>query len=262
MHPHATHTSHIHVLAHAGLQTHLDSPNAPLSTVRTILDRVDFVDDEDLTAPGDAIELPVLIPVTSEFQAEGLRAVRVRHPLSLLIAVTTDVSGYRTYYAIRSGANFVLNLAIPAESQIDMLYAQLRAHSMTATRCEPTEPAEQADPAAAGPAAPWLQAIRSHDEHQHQHQPEEPARPRTYQQASHPPALCEGDLELARMLCTSMTVSEIARRHYCSERSMYRRIRRLYDDLGVTGRAELMSMAAVLGARLSPRRQALTARAG
>ncbi|MFJ8648228.1 helix-turn-helix transcriptional regulator [Streptomyces sp. NPDC093546] len=247
MHPHATHTSDIHVLAHSGLQTHLDSPNAPLGTVRTILDRVDFVDDDDLTAPGEAIELPVLIPVTSEFQAEGLRAIRVRHPLSLLIAVTTDVSGYRTYYAIRSGANFVLNLAIPAESQIDMLYAQLRAHSMTTTRLEPT-----AEPA--GPAAPWLQAIRSHDEHH----PEEPARPRTYQHVSHPPALCEGDLELARMLCTSMTVSEIARRHYCSERSMYRRIRRLYDDLGVAGRAELMAMAAVLGSG----RQALTARAG
>jgi DNA-binding NarL/FixJ family response regulator len=37
-----------------------------------------------------------------------------------------------------------------------------------------------------------------------------------------------------------MTVAEIARLNYLSERSMYRRIRSLYDTLGVDSRAELV----------------------
>lgn len=201
---------HLHVLVHSGLKNHFDATHptdSPLDTLRRSLDRVDFVDDEDLAATdGAALDLPVLLPVNSEFQAEQLRAIRVRHPLALLIAVTNDVSGHHTYYAIRSGANFVFNLAISGESQIGMVHAQLRAHA--AAHADGAEPDETP-----GPALPFV------------------------------PELPRDERELVRELCTSMTVSEIARRHYCSERSMYRRIRRLYDEFGVRGRAELVSLA-------------------
>jgi DNA-binding CsgD family transcriptional regulator len=197
-------TQPLHVLVHSGLKAHFDSPlseDSPLGTLRHGLHRVDFVDDEDLAAPGCVLDLPVLLPVNSEFQAEALRTIRVRRPLSLLIAVTNDVSGHHTYYAIRAGANFVCNLGIMGESQIGMMHAQLQAHRVS----------KRVDTPAAR------------------------LRPVS--------ALHQSDRELIRLLRTSMTVSEIARRHYCSERSMYRRIRRLYDDLGVRGRAELMTLA-------------------
>lgn len=250
-----THVTGLHVLAHSGLRVHFDSPHAQLGTLRSGLGRVDFVDEEDLTAPGGALDLPVLIPVTSEFQAEGLRAVRVRHPLSLLVAVTTDVSGYRTYYAIRSGANFVLNLAIPGETQIDMLYAQFRAHRTALSADAAPGAAAPAAPAAPVPApvpaAACLQALPAAGADRRS-----TARDGTSgTSGTSGPLPCDlpaHDRELMELLCTSMTVSEIARRHYCSERSMYRRIRRLYDELGVAGRTELMALAAVLGPRRAP----------
>ncbi|MEV6419885.1 hypothetical protein [Streptomyces sp. NPDC051662] len=185
------------------------------------------MDEGELNAPG-GLSLPVLLPVNSEFQAEELRTLRVRHPLSLLIAVTNDLSGHHTYYAIRSGANFVFNVAISGESQIGMVRAQLRAHAITHADVPATVPADArrapvhvTDRRVTRPVAlPGLQAAG----------------------ASTAPDLHRADRELVRQLRTSMTVSEIARRHYCSERSMYRRIRRLYDELGVRGRAELMSV--------------------
>lgn len=212
----------LHVLVHSGLKSHFD-PTHPtdssLDTLRRSLDRVDFVDDDDLAASDGALDLPVLLPVNSEFQAEELRTIRVRHPLALLIAVTNDVSGHHTYYAIRSGANFVFNLAISGESQIGMVHAQLSAHAAALGDEAHGDEAhgDEADEAPAG-------------------EPRRPAIPFV-------PELRRDERELVRELCTSMTVSEIARRHYCSERSMYRRIRRLYDELGVRGRAELVSRA-------------------
>ncbi|MBT2398832.1 DNA-binding response regulator [Streptomyces sp. ISL-100] len=238
MHQSASTTTELHVLVHSGLKAHLDSPRTPFSTLRSGVDRIEFIDDDDLAAPGTVLDLPVLIPVTSEFQAECLRAVRARHPLSLLVAVTHDLTGFRTYFAIRSGANFVFNLAIPGESQIDMLYAQSRSHRMTTP---------------AGPTGPWLRAAPG--DHGGRHESHASGDARDHAGRGGPagdercpdPALSESDAELARMLCTPMTVSEIARSYYCSERSMYRRVRKLYDDLGVSGRTELMSLAGTLG---------------
>lgn len=284
---HVSDSSGIHVLIHAGLRAHFESPHAPLARIRSGLGRIGFVDDEELTAPGGALDLPVLIPVTSEFQAEGLRVVRVRHPLALLVAVTNDVSGFRTYYAIRSGADFVFNMAIADANQVDMLYAQLRAHR-TATPPEPPD----------SPLRP-LTAARDTGavEEEHRQAPsgqfeERESRPGSVRQdrgpehaaaagrrtvqaedaLSSPPPHRGGrafgedepvhgaaevpgrtlrtvagvDTGLMRMLCSSMTVSEIARRYYCSERTMYRRIRKLYDDVGVRSRAELIPLASVL----------------
>ncbi|MFE0253643.1 DNA-binding response regulator [Streptomyces sp. NPDC059010] len=214
------------MLVHSGLKSHFDPTHptdSPLDTLRRSLDHVAFVDDEDLAASdGAALDAAVLLPVNSEFQAEELRTIRVRHPLALLIAVTNDVSGHHTYYAIRSGANFVFNLAIAGESQIGMVHAQLSAHAAAH--------AEEAE--AQGP--------RRHP------RPARPALPAV-------PELRRDERELVRELCTSMTVSEIARRHYCSERSMYRRIRRLYDEFGVRGRTELVSLASAGATPLRPR---------
>ncbi|AJT63379.1 hypothetical protein T261_1694 [Streptomyces lydicus] len=290
-HQHASSATGLHLLALTGLRAQFESPHSPLSGLRPGLDRVDFVEDGDLTAPGIALDLPVLMPVTSEFQAEGLRVVRVRHPLALLVAVTNDVSGHQTYYAIRSGANFVLNLAIPGERQLDMLYAQCRAHRVASSvdgsaawlRSVPGDHSGPHDaddgghtrwdsPLAPGsrthglrlpvptvadtvardrtelvtPSPPAREAPPDPDSVPGQRRTP-PASPGPSPADESPPALPDCDRELLHSLCTSATVSEIARRHYCSERSMYRRIRRLYDDLGVTGRAELLSLAAGWG---------------
>lgn len=51
---------------------------------------------------------------------------------------------------------------------------------------------------------------------------------------------------LMRLLCGDETIGAIARRSFCSERTMYRRIRALYDRLGVANRCELRDMVARL----------------
>ncbi|WP_214369600.1 hypothetical protein [Pseudonocardia sp. H11422] len=55
--------------------------------------------------------------------------------------------------------------------------------------------------------------------------------------------MCESEL-LTELLYGRQTVSAISRRFFCSERSMYRWIRRLYDELGVRSRSELRSRVA------------------
>ncbi|MFC7886359.1 DNA-binding response regulator [Streptomyces sp. NPDC057376] len=234
-------------LVHSGLGDYFATPYAPLGRLRSGLRRVEFVDDEDLTAPGRPLDLPVLVPVISEPQADSLRAVRARHPMSLLVAVTHDISGLRTYYGIRAGADFVLNLAIPGDAQTDLLRAHIRAHRVTtAARSGP----------AADPATTRLRAIPAgHVRHQGEGHgikhgaDDRRADPALRGSPEPPPAPAppEYDGELVRLLCTAMTVTEIARHYYCSERSMYRRIRKLYDALGVGSRAELMSAAGRLG---------------
>ena len=248
---HASTASELHVLVHSGLKPYFEPPHTLLGALRSGLGRVEFIGFGELTAPRGALDLPVLIPVTSEFQAEELRAVRVRHPLSLLIAVTNDISGYRTYYAIRSGANFVLNLAIPGECQRDLLYAQLRAHLLAGCG-GPFEPVDAYDISAS--ASPGIVPDQVGGGPRSPAPGKEPVPvPGIGREGAIPgqrsrPAAPSYDAELLRLLCTPITVAEIARRHYyCSERSMYRRIRRLYDDLGVGGRAELMSLATALG---------------
>ncbi|MFF0739654.1 DNA-binding response regulator [Streptomyces sp. NPDC004111] len=201
---------------------HFDAPEGVFSVfgaLRTGRFGIDFATEAELTTTADPLDLPILVPVVSEFQAERIRAVRARHPLSLITAVTDDVTGHRTYGAIKSGANAVLNLAIPGERQIEMLVAQFHAH------LEPRPVLSQvpSQTPRTGPA----------------HGRGRPPQP----QAGQPGQPL--DTELMRLLCTPMTVAEIARRHYCSERSMYRRIRQLYDEVGVRGRTELMAKVAL-----------------
>ncbi|MFJ4825650.1 DNA-binding response regulator [Streptomyces bacillaris] len=216
----------LHVLVHAALKNHFETPgtaDSPFTSLHRRLDRIDFVEGEELAAVGGTLDLPVLLPVHSEYQTEELRALRNLQPLALLIAVTNDVSGHPTYYAIRSGANFVFNLAIEGRRQVGLVEARLRAHAdarsagATGLRTVPRR-------TTAPPAHPALV-------------PDPHPSPRPTAELA--PELAPEDRQLARQLCTPMTVSEIARCHYCSERSMYRRIRRLYNSLGVGNRSEL-----------------------
>jgi DNA-binding CsgD family transcriptional regulator len=243
---HAADSTGPDVLVHSGLGDYFATPSAPLGRLRSGLRRVEFVDDEELTAPGRPLDLAVLVPVTSEPQAEKLRTVRARHPMSLLVAVTHDISGLRTYYGIRAGADFVLNLAILGDAQTDLLRAHIRAHRMiAAARSGPAAGLVltrlRAVPADDGRDRGLYQGGGPADGDRHA----EPTLRGSPVPAAPPPP--DYDTELVRLLCTSMTVTEIARHHYCSERSMYRRIRKLYDALGVGSRAELMSAAARLG---------------
>ncbi|GAA3492348.1 DNA-binding response regulator [Streptomyces cremeus] len=232
----------LHVLVHVALKNHFETartPDSPIASLHRCLDRIDFVEGKELAAVGGTLDLPVLLPVHSEYQTEELRALRNLHPLALLIAVTNDISGHPTYYAIRSGANFVFNLAIEGRRQVGIVHARLRAHaearSFAATRlC--TVPQRSV---AAPPGLPVLV-------------PDAPPSARPV------PELAPEDRNLVRQLCTPMTVSEIARGHYCSERSMYRRVRRLYDALGVGNRSELK---ALVSADLTPVEE-LRSRAG
>jgi DNA-binding NarL/FixJ family response regulator len=75
-----------------------------------------------------------------------------------------------------------------------------------------------------------------------------PASPSAARTRPSMPALDDKDRLLVNLLCGPQSVAEIARRFFCSERSLYRRIRRLYNTFGVTGRSELRSAIAVFRA--------------
>nr|WP_203236647.1 response regulator transcription factor [Nocardia panacis] len=168
------------VLAHPGLREFLDPLGGELfpSTYR-----IAFADYDTLLADIAPDVAAIALPVGTEQQAELLRAVRAQRAMTLIVAVTNDVTGHATYFAIRAGANFVVNVAISGDRQTETLRAHLSGHRSPVRR---------------------------------------------------------DDTELLDMLRSSMTVAEIARRSYMSERSMYRRIRSLYDALGVVSRAELL----------------------
>lgn len=51
------------------------------------------------------------------------------------------------------------------------------------------------------------------------------------------------DADLVRMLLSEKSTSEIARHFYCSERTMYRRLRNLYRKIGAQGRNDIRRLA-------------------
>ncbi len=203
------------VLAHPSLREYLCSRN-PLwgNPVATGI-KVEFVDYEGLNTRDDLDGASIMLPVNTEYQAQNLQTVRARHAMELIVAVTNDVTGHSTYFAIRAGANFVINLAISGEQQAEIFRARLREHARS------TRPASvDTVPRGGGSEVRHMSVRRG--------------------AGAHPAPLDESDQRLLHMLRSPMTVAEIARRNYMSERSMYRRIRHLYDALGVVGRAELV----------------------
>lgn len=206
----------IRVHVHSGLRRFCDEQRPPF---RELGASIEFVDPHELMALTDPAE-PILVPATNQMQVELLRSLQQECYLTCIVAVVNDVNGQQTYQAMSAGATCVLNLAIPMDKQIDTLCAVLRAHTGATGR-----PFRLV---ATGPTVP---------------------------ESSVGPTRCTDEQSklLIDMLCGSHTVSSIAKRFYCSERSMYRRVRRIYDVFGVSNRSELRSAIAVSHAGVAPR---------
>lgn len=213
--------------AHPSLRDYLDPANGPCGSLLAPAFQLEFADYDELAARGDVDGAPIVLPVNTEHQADSLRSIRATHAMGLIVAVTNDLTGHSTYFAIRAGANFVVNIAMSIERQAELLRTQLLDHVH----------------AARGNRRPSVREVIVN------HPGQELPRNRNIVPATDirrptakasPAALDDFDARLLRMLRTSMTVAEIARHNYLSERSMYRRIRNLYDTLGVHSRAELV----------------------
>jgi DNA-binding NarL/FixJ family response regulator len=228
------------IFAHPSLGKYFEASATGLSSYFPDSSRVEFIDYTGLNSADVILESPVLLPVNTEHQADNLRSVRAQHPMSLLVAITNDVTGHPTYYAIRSGANFVVNLAIPSEYQSEFVRSQLHIHTRTTATGKRTVQFDGTATSRGGDRNMGNRTIRGCGSPQQgmvdgaaeDFVPTDTRTPRA--------ALERSDLELIRMLRTPMTVAEIARQNYMSERSMYRRIRKIYDTLGITGRVELV----------------------
>ncbi|MBK0870759.1 MAG: response regulator transcription factor [Saccharopolyspora sp.] len=159
---------------------------------------------------------PVFLPATSEDQAACISNLRdCGHWLSPVVAVVHDYNGHQTYSAIKHGASSVLNLAIPVGAQLE---------AVRATAINAGNSRADADTRVSNALmAPYERAAGFAGE----------------------PTMDDEELDrLKNMLCSEETVSAIARRFFCSERTLYRRIRMLYDKLQVSSRAELRSLLA------------------
>ncbi|MFI6997900.1 hypothetical protein [Nocardia sp. NPDC050175] len=214
--------------AHPSLRDYLDPANGPCGSLLAPAFELEFADYDELTARGDVDGAPIVLPVNTEHQAERLRSIRATHAMGLIVAVTNDLTGHSTYFAIRSGANFVVNIAISVERQAELLRTQLLDH-VRSVRHDRLPSVRGSVPN--GRRSEPTRNIAS---------PKDIRRPAAQ---SGQVELDEFDTHLLRMLRTSMTVAEIARLNYLSERSMYRRIRSLYETLGVHSRAELVRSA-------------------
>ncbi|MGK5638866.1 helix-turn-helix transcriptional regulator [Streptomyces sp. URMC 126] len=141
------------------------------------------------------------LPAFTPQHAAVLARVSAADPVAGIVGVVADAVGTQTHLAIQSGANWVLNLLVQPSESFRVLRGLLLQHA-----------AAVGVPGAARPA-PGAEAPVG--------------------------ALSEEDRALVRMLRERVPVGEMARRFYCSERSMYRRIRRVYEVLGVANRQEL-----------------------
>jgi DNA-binding NarL/FixJ family response regulator len=159
----------------------------------------EFVDPQSLPL-ATGDPWPIFVPVTNEFQAEFVQVIRQSVCMTPIIAIVNDVNGYQTYLAIKHGATCVFNIMVPAEKQADSLRSVIFAVGQPALAQVP--------------------------------------RPRDGRGGSLP-ELDHQEQALLKLLCGNDTMSVIAKGFYCSERSIYRRVRQLYDRFGVPGRNEL-----------------------
>ncbi|MFG2445269.1 hypothetical protein ACGFQG_20585 [Nocardia fluminea] len=217
------------IFAHPSLSEYLET-NEMMSTMFARSFHIEFADYDEIVSRSDVSGARIMLPVNAEYQAESLHSIRIRHAVELIIAVTNDVTGHSTYFAIRSGANFVVNIAIPGESQAEIICAQLQ-------KFKPRAP-ETSRRTAFGPATTATPAELARSSVPSEVPSPERASPAGIDTSRK--MLSRSESQLLGMLRTSMTVAEIARLNYMSERSMYRRIRHLYDAVGVAGRSQLV----------------------
>lgn len=204
----------VRVHAHSGLRSFCDDVKSFFQEVGASIEFVEPPVLRELTNPAELI----LVPATNQIQVELLRCLQQKCCITAIVAIVNDVNGYQTYQAMSAGATCVFNLAIQVDRQIDTLQAIFIAHAGTAERLLRLVPTRPSSPECS------VEQTRCVDEE---------------------------DTLLISLLCGSYTISSIAKRFYCSERSMYRRVRRIYDFFGVSSRNELRSTIAVshLGAQ-------------
>ncbi|MBC2878696.1 MULTISPECIES: helix-turn-helix transcriptional regulator [Streptomyces] len=147
------------------------------------------------------------LPAFTPQHAAVLARLSAADPVAGIVGVVADAVGTQTHLAIQSGANWVLNLLVQPSESFRVLRGLLLQHA-----------AAVGVPAAARPA-PGSAGSGGGD--------------------APVSALSDEERALLGMLRERVPVGEMARRFYCSERSMYRRIRRVYEVLGVANRKEL-----------------------
>jgi DNA-binding NarL/FixJ family response regulator len=166
----------------------------------------------DPATAGSAImdaDVPLIVPALARTHVELLARLREQLPLTPILAVVNDHTDQQAQRALACGATSVLNVRQPEPEQRAILRMLCRGGSPFV-----------------GPVT-HLWSVNGRAER---------FRSRPGQPADEP----EADLdELLDLLSGPCTISTIAARLYCSERSLYRRVRRLYDALGVSGRTEL-----------------------
>lgn len=172
-----------------------------------------FSEDAYLDAERNDPRLAVL-PVLTEAQAQRLATLMERCPGTSVLGVVMDVTGHHTHRAIQHGASWVLNTLLPPECCLNLLRMVIQA-------VVPQPVPETAELPVQPPAPLGTPAEAERDL---------------------PRLLDEQEEELLALLCGPASIAEIAKRFYCSERSMYRQLRRLYRRYGVTGRRHLRQL--------------------
>lgn len=162
------------------------------------------------------------LPAFNELHTQDISYIAQAFPLLVIIGVVTDPTGRDTYAAINSGAKLVLNTLIKDERYPQMLghLAGLYAHSGQMIEGSKLNPPTRSSTILNAVAHPI---------------PLTPAGKIDF-------AKYEGNSEdrhLLMLLREGHTTEQMAKRLHCSERSMYRRLRRLYRRFGVNNRDEL-----------------------
>lgn len=205
------------VRVHAHLKSLVNGKAAPLPLADFGFNLIFFDAQQADSLKDDGAR--IFFPATSETQVDSVSSLR-RNGFwySPVVAVVHDYSGHQTYSAIKHGASSVLNMAIPVESQIARLRPGVARNSSAGSAS--TDLAEEI-------------------------QPKKAPRP-TSSDHLKGAGLTRAEAETLReMLCGHETVAVIARRFFCSERTMYRKIRALYNQLHVSSRFELRAMMAM-----------------
>ena len=153
----------------------------------------------------------VALPATNTGRLDLITQVGQDYPFAAVVAAVIDPTGLISLSAIEAGASLVLNLLIPPEHAVPVIAQQLLAHLNYG-------------------GIDGLFAARD-------------STPRWSSDCSLSTVLpaTDSDHQLLHLLMSGQSTSQLARRFYCSERSMYRRLRNVYDRIGVSGRYELMN---------------------
>lgn len=168
-------------------------------------------------------EVPAIVPVVDELQVQFLTQLRRRRCLAPILAVVGDLSGHQTFRAMANGATSVLNLELPLGKQGSVLRSLFDGRPESQGPCSNHASSGGREDGGRRPAF----------------SPELALNLEKLAALSGPDGLPGNPELLIDMLRGPNTIAAIARRFYCSERSMYRYVRRVYDTLGVSSRTEL-----------------------